>query len=172
MQWEQLFNLTIINDSRLLNAVLIFFIGFMISLWVRGVIHLVLSRIRFNNALERIGWVSLFKKIDVKLDVTSLISFIIQLFFIIVSLMVFTEMMGLVVFSGLVEKIVLYYPNIFISLLIYIGSIYLIDFAQKIVIGTRTFGRITYSRILGKTVDWSIRILAALAICYQLAIVP
>ena len=82
------------------------------------------------------------------------------------------EIMGLTRFSDFLEKVVLYFQNIFISILIFIFSSYLVDFSQKVFIGYLEKEKMAFSRVFGKGTSLAIWILAGLAILYQLKIVP
>jgi len=93
-------------------------------------------------------------------------------FFVIVFLMLSTGILGLTQFSQFLEKVIGYFPNIFISCLIFLVAAFLADFSQKIVVGTLEEEKITYSRFLGRLFRWAIWLFAILAILYQLQITP
>lgn len=172
MIYQNIINSISLNPSSLIAALAVLLAGLLFSLWIRRLTELFFVHIRFDQALERVGWKDFLKRADVGVNYSLLCGVIAQIFFLIISLMIAMEIIGLQVLSGLLEKAVLYYPNIVISVLIFTVSVYLIDISQKIVVGTKTLNKITYSRFLGKSVDYSIRFLAFLAICYQLSIVP
>jgi len=131
-----------------------------------------LERIRLNSVLKRIGLKEGFEKIGISLDAQKFFSEIVQWFFIILFLMVSFEILGLSKFSDFLEKVILYFQNIFISILIFIFASYLIDFSQKVFVGSLEREKITYSRTFGKGFSLSIWVLSTLAILYQLKIVP
>jgi len=170
--WQKIIYSATNNSIVLINSLFVLFIGILVSLWIKKLIILFLNRIRFNSLLDEIELNSFFKQIDINFNIIYFMASLIQTFFIILFLMLSSEIIGLNVFSELLKTIIFYYPNIFISLLIFILAIYAISLSQKIVVGTKVFQKITYSHLLGTTVDWSIRILAGLAILYQLGIIP
>lgn len=167
-----LFDLIGVNGTLFIQVVSLVVLGTAITWWVGRICFKFLKRIHFNNVVNRIGILNSLDKLNSTIDIEKLIRFIIRTFFFVLFSMFLCEALGLSAFSGLLTKIILYYPNIFISVLIFIISVYIIDFTQKIVIGTKTSQKITYSRFLGKIIDWSVRTLAFLAILYQLQIVP
>lgn len=86
--------------------------------------------------------------------------------------MMFFEILGLTKFVEFLEKVILYFQNIFISMLIFIFACYLTDFSQKVFIGYLEKAQITFSKVFGKGTSFLIWLLASLAILYQLKIVP
>jgi len=160
------------TQSPWINALSLFLVGFLLSIWIKGICISFLNKIQFNNALERIGFNEFIYKIDQKIKIEKIIGFLVQFFLILVFLMFSFEILQLHTSFNLLDKIISYYPNILISIIIFIIAIYAIDFSQKIVIGTKTSEKITYSRSFAKIIDLSIRILTILAILYQLQIIP
>ena len=111
-------------------------------------------------------------KIDARLNAPKFFGEIVKWFLIIVFLMASSEILGLTQFSQFLEKVIGYYPNIFIACLIFLVAVFLSDLSQKIVVGTLEKEKITYSRFLGKLIRWGIWVFAIMAILYQLKIIP
>ena len=82
------------------------------------------------------------------------------------------EIIGIPQFSQFLGNVLGFFPNIFIASLIFIVAVFLADFSQKIMIAVLEEEKITYSRLLGRTIRWIIWSLATLAILYQLQIAP
>jgi len=153
-------------------AGLILLFGILVAKFFERISQRFFERIRINSVLKRIGLKDGFEKIGFSLDAQKFFSEIVQWFFIILFLMLSFEILGLSKFADFLEKVILYFQNIFISILIFILSSYLIDFSQKVFIGSLEKEKITYSRIFGKGFSLSVWVLTALAILYQLRIVP
>lgn len=154
------------------GVIVLMTIGTVCAVIMSKFVHFLLIRIKFTGALERIGWNNLLEQLDITLNTSSAIATICAIFFVILFAMMSFEVIGLHLFAGLLEKVVLYYPNIFVSLFLLITAAFAIDISQKLFIGTHTFKSIRYSRFLSHTVDWTIRILVFLAVFYQLGIIP
>jgi len=169
---QNILNLTNTTQTDLIRSIILLLAGILVAFWVKKICLEFLKNIHFDSAISRVGLSGTVKKFEPNIDVGKLIAVIIQLFFITLFAMFFCEAVSLLALSNLLTKIILYYPNIFISVIIFIISIYSIDFIQKIVVGTKTSKEITYSRFLAKIFDWSIRVLTFLAILFQLQIVP
>ena len=130
------------------------------------------ERIRINSVLKRIGLKDSFEKIGISLDAQKFFSEIVQWFFIILFLMLSFEILGLSKFAEFLEKVVFYFQNVFISILIFIFASYLVDFSQKVFIGYLEKEKMVFSKAFGKGTSLAIWVLATLAILYQLKIIP
>ncbi|MDD5569440.1 MAG: hypothetical protein PHG23_03440, partial [Candidatus Pacebacteria bacterium] len=97
---------------------------------------------------------------------------LIEIFFIVLFLILSFDIIGFVEINQLLTAIVNYFPNIFISMIIFIVAVFVSDFSKKIVVVSLEKERITYSGVLGNIVAWIAWILGGLAILYQLNIVP
>lgn len=153
-------------------ASFIFLIGVIISKSMERISVAFLKRIRLNKVLERMGLKETFSRIDIKLDGAKFFGEMVKWFFIILFLMISSEILGLIDLSHFLQNIIVYFPNIFVASLIFVVSVFLADFSQKVVIATLEKERITYSRFLGRSIRWIIWFFALLAILYQLKITP
>jgi len=155
-----------------LGTLLVFIIGWLISKWIGNIVTKFLNKIYFNQAMKGLGWEESLTKFNLKLDAPKFFGVLVRIFFTILFLMVYLEMVGLTQFSQFLEEIIKYSPNIFIACIIFIFTVFLVDFSQKVVIGNLEKEKITYSRFLGRIFRWSVWALTILAILYQLRIVP
>ena len=153
-------------------AALVLLAGILISKWLGALAVAFLDKIRLNQILKRVGLEEVLSKIDVRLNAPKFLGEIVKWFFIIIFLTIALEILGLTQFSQFLEKVIGYFPNIFISALIFVVAAFLADFSQKIVVGTLEEERITYSKFFGRLIRWAIWLFAILAILYQLKIVP
>lgn len=151
---------------------LVFLAGLFASKWLGVISASFLEQIRLNQLLKRLGLEEALSKADIRLNAPQFFGRIVKWFFITFFLMVSLEIVGLSQFSQLLEKVLGYFPNIFVAALIFIVAAFLTDLAQKLVIGNLDKEKLTYSRFLGKALSCAIWILAVLAILYQLEIVP
>ncbi|MFQ6049534.1 MAG: hypothetical protein ACE5J0_00615 [Candidatus Paceibacterales bacterium] len=162
-------NLTEISPS-IFWAGLILLIGIFISKWIGALSVAFLNKIRLNQVLKRMGLEEALLKIDARLNAPKFFGELVKWFFIILFLMASSEILGLVRISQLLKEVIGYFPNIFISALIFVVAAFLTDFSQKIVVGTLEKEKITYSRFLGRLIRWTIWFFAILAILHQLKI--
>jgi len=153
-------------------AGLVLLIGILVAKWLGQISVAFLNKIKLNQLLKRMGLEEALVKIDARLNAPKFFGEIVKWFFVIVFLMLSTGILGLTQFSQFLEKVIGYFPNIFISCLIFLVAAFLADFSQKIAVGTLEKEKITYSRFLGRAIRWAIWLFAILAILYQLQITP
>lgn len=153
-------------------AGVVFLVGLLIAKWIGSLAAAFLDRIKLSQVLKRLGTEDALSKIDSRLNAPKFFGGIVKWFFIVLFMMASSEILGLNQLSQFLERIISYFPNIFISTLIFLVALFLTDFSQKIVIGTLEEEKITYSRFLGRAIRWLIWLFAILAILYQLQITP
>ena len=176
--WEEIYKYLIQLQPLypILGAFLFFLAGWFISQWLGEKAATFLSRIRLSQVLKSMGLEESLSRIDARLNAPKFFGEIVRWFFVILFLAVAAEIIELnsfsPSFSQFLWKVIDYYPNIFISILIFLVAVFLADFSQKIVVGTLDKEKITYSRFSGKIIRWVIWLFAILAILYQLRITP
>lgn len=154
------------------GAILILLLGLFVSRWIGRKVAALLDKTKLNQALKRLGVEEALIKMESKLNAPKFFGEIFKWFFYFVFSWAFFSVLGLQQFSLALERVLVYFPNIFIAAVIFIVAVFLTDFSQKIVVGTLEKEKITYSRVLGKGAALIIWILAILAMLYQLKIVP
>lgn len=142
--------------------------GILVGKWSEILVKKILTKIRFDQVINILGLPKVFPKIDL-LDFFGNLA---KWFFVILFLMLSFEILGLPIFSQFLEKIVNYFPNIFVSCLIFILAVFLSFLSQKLVFIRLDEKKVIYSRFLRRFVFTFIWTIAALAILYQLKIVP
>lgn len=159
-------------SPAILGGILLLLFGFILAGFLKRLAVAFLRRIRLNQVLKRLGLDATLLKIDVSFDAANFFGDIVRWFFIFVFLMASSEVIGLTQFSQFLEKVIEYFPNIFIAFLMFIVAAFIADFSKKIVVGTLEKERIIYSKFLGRLIHWGIWFFALLAILYQLQITP
>ncbi|KPJ73689.1 hypothetical protein AMJ48_00610 [Parcubacteria bacterium DG_74_1] len=179
--WEELYKYLIQTPVSYplcaLGAFLFFLIGWVVSQWLGERAADFLGRIRLNQILKGMGVEESLSKIDTRLNAPRFFGEIVRWFFVLLFLTIAAEVLsarilGLTSLSQFLWRVIDYYPNIFIAILIFLVAVFLADFSQKIVVGTLKKEKITYSRFSGKAIRWTIWLFAILAILYQLKITP
>ncbi len=154
----------------LANFVLLF--GILVAKIFERISLRFLEKIKLDQILKRIGWKEATESIGAEISLQNFISQLVKWFFIFLFLMAFFEILQLEKVSEFFETIVRYYPNIFISVVIFLTVVYLVDFSRKIFVASFDKEKIVYSPLVGKGLSFFIWILTILAILYQLKIVP
>lgn len=152
----------------ILWASLSLLLGILIGKWIEFLVKKILKRIRFDQIINILGLTKIFPKFDL-LDFFGNLA---KWFFVILFLMLSFEILGLLHFSQFLEKVIEYFPNIFIACLIFILAVFLSFLSQKLVLIRLDEKKVIYSRFLRRFVFTFIWTVAILAILYQLKIVP
>jgi len=152
-------------------ALIIIVFGWIISNRIKALSIRFFDKLRLNQILKSLGWESFFDRFDTKMNFSKFFGILIEIYFFSLFLTISLDILNLGTFGRIVSGVIGYYPNIFISMIIFIATVYIADFSKKIVVGSLEKEKITYSNFLGDIISSGTWILAILAILYQLQIV-
>jgi len=155
---------------RVLVAALIVLVGWLVSGGIAQLVTALLNKIRLNQVLKRMGWEEALAKAEIKLRVPQFFGEIVKWIFVIIFLMIASEVLGFTGFTDFLIKILEYIPNIVIASLIFIVAVFLTDFSYRIVLISAEKAKITYSKLLGAGIRWAIWTFSILAILLQLGV--
>lgn len=155
-------------------AIIIFFLGLFISKKLGTIVSKLLEKIKLNSTMKGLNWDDgFFKKHNAKMNAERFFGGVVKIFFLLLTVMICIEILNLDLLNEFLLQIANYYPNIFISSVIFIIAVYIADFSKKIVIAIPdNKNNLKYSNSIGHIVSASVWVLATLAILYQLNIVP
>jgi len=154
----------------LLGAIIVFVIGWFISVGVGKLITEILKRVKFNQIFEKGGWKSALEKAEIKVDPSGFIGAIIKWILVIVFLLAAVEILGLIQFAGFLKSVLAYLPNVIVASLIFVVTVILVDIVEKIVRAAVESIKVGYGAIVSAVIKWSIWVFALLAILHQLGI--
>lgn len=156
---------------ELISALIIIILGLIVANWIKALSIKFFDKLRINYILKSLGWEAFFDRFDAKMNISKFFGVLIEIYVFLLFLVISLDVLNFSTISGLVAQVISYYPNIFISMIIFMVAVYIADFSKKIVVGSLEKERITYSNFLGDIVSSGTWILAILAILYQLQIV-
>ncbi|OHA70785.1 MAG: hypothetical protein A3D64_01835 [Candidatus Wildermuthbacteria bacterium RIFCSPHIGHO2_02_FULL_49_9] len=157
---------------ELIGALVIFVIGWFVSVGVGRLVADILKRIKFNQVFERGNWKQALNRADVKVDPSGFIGAIFKWVFVIVFLRVAVEVLGFSQLTTFIENILAYLPNVLVAALIFVVAVIIADIAEKILRTAVESTQIGYGHMVGVIVRWSIWIFAVIAILTQLGVTP
>lgn len=152
----------------LLAAVIVFVIGWFISIGIGKLVSEVLRKLGFNNIFKKTGWENAFKRADMEVDPAQFIGVITKWIFVIIFLMIASDIIGWSSFSVLLGQIIVWIPNLIVAIVILVVAIVLADILEKIVRATVDRMGVASANFLGSLTKWVIYIVAILAILSQL----
>jgi len=155
---------------QLIGALLIFIIGWFISVWIGKFIAEILKRLKLDKLFEKTKWEQAFEKAEFKLTVSEFIGAIVKWVLIIVFLLAAVEVLGLGQFAGFLKAIVGWLPNVIVAAAIFVVAVIIADFAEKLIKAVVGKMEVAYARLIGSVVKWAIWIFAILAILSQLGV--
>ncbi len=157
---------------KLIGALVIFLIGWIVSVGLGKLIAEILRRAKFNRLFEREGMKSALEKADFKVDAAGFIGAVFKWVLVIVFLMVAVEILGFQQFAAFLSDVLSYLPNVVVAALIFVVAVIIADLLEKVVRAAVESTKVGYGHITGIIVKWSIWIFAILAILFQLRIAP
>ena len=156
----------------LIGAIIVFVIGWFISIGVGELVTEVLKKLRFNRIFERGIWKEALAKAEFKVDAAGFVGAIFKWVLVIVFLMAAVEILGLTEFAGFLKSVLNYLPNVVVAAFIFVVAVILADILEKIVRASVESIKVGYGQIVGVIIRWSIWIFAILAILLQLKVAP
>ena len=154
----------------LIAALIVFIVGWFISVWLGKLVAEILKRLKFDRLFEKTKWEKALEKAEFKIKMSEFIGGIVKWIFVIVFLLVTVEILGLSQFAGFLKAIVSWLPNLVVAAAIFVVAVIVADFAEKLVqviVGKMNVG---YHRFVGGIIKWAIWVFAILAILAQLGV--
>jgi len=154
----------------LVGAIVVFLIGWAISVGIGKLIAEILTRIKFNQLFERAGWKEALERAELKVNASEFVGAIVKWVLVIVFLLAAVEILGFVQFADFLKSILAYLPNVIVAALIFVVTVIVVDIVEKVVRAAVEGVRIGYGHFVSAIIKWSIWIFAVLAILHQLGI--
>lgn len=154
----------------LIGAIIVFVIGWFISIGVGKLITEILKKLKFNQLFEKEGWKTALSRAEIKVDAAAFIGAIIKWVLVIVFLLAAVEILGLNQFAGFLRSVIEYLPNVIVAALIFVVTVILVDIVEKVVRAAVESIKVGYGQMVSAVIKWSIWIFAILAIFYQLGV--
>lgn len=154
----------------LVGAIIVFIIGWFISVGIGKLIAEILTRIKFNQLFEKVGWKQALERAELKVNASEFLGAIVKWVLVIVFMLAAAEILGFVEFAGFLKSILAYLPNVIVAALIFVVTVILVDIVEKVVRAAVEGVKVGYGHLVSAIIKWSIWIFAILAILHQLGI--
>lgn len=103
---------------RVLGALLILLIGWIVARWVRTGVSKLLTAVRFDEVAKRSGIDEALQKGGVNLTLNGVLSGLAYWLIILMTLLAAVDSLGLAVASDVLNRVVLYLPNVLVAVLV------------------------------------------------------
>ena len=150
--------------GQLLLAIIIFVIGYLISVGIGKIIAEILKSVKFNKLFEKEGWRKALQNANVEVNPAEFIGAIFKWAFVLVFLLIAIAPLGLTSFAGFLTQILNYIPSVIVAVLVFVVAIVLSDIVEKVVRVTVERLKVGYGFVAASIAKWAIWIFSALLI--------
>jgi len=157
---------------NLIGALIVFLIGWVVSVAIGRLVIEILKKIKLNRIFEKGNWKTALEKAEIKVDASAFIGAIFKWVMLIVFLLAAVEILGLYQFADFLTGVLGYLPNVIVAALIFVVVVIIADILEKIVRAAVESAKVGYGNLVGAIVKWSLWVFAIMAILYQLKIAP
>ncbi|MDD4875441.1 MAG: hypothetical protein PHI77_03580 [Candidatus Pacebacteria bacterium] len=153
-----------------LVALIIFIIGWLVSLGVGKLVAEILARVGFNKLFDREEWREAMRKAEVTVNAANFVGAIVKWILVIVSLSIAVTILGFSEFNAFLNRVMFWLPNLIVATAIFVVGVVVADMIEKIIkVWVEKMG-INYSGFIGGIAKWAIYIFSGMAILVQLGI--
>src|SRR3989344_7426030 len=154
---------------NLVAAVVVFFVGWAIAIAIGRLVEKVLVVLRVNQAFENVkGLRDAAQRADVSINVPRLLGEIVKWFFILVTLLAATNILGLAEVSQFLRQVLAYVPNVVVAALILVIAVVLANFVYRTVAASVSAAGFGSASAIAAVSKWAILVFALLAALVQL----
>lgn len=154
--------------ARLVLALVVFAIGYLISVGIGKVVAEILKSIKFNKLFDKEGWHNALKRANVDVNPSEFIGAICKWVFVILSLLVAVDILRLTQFGGILTQVLNYLPNVVVASLIFVVAVIISDIIEKVIRVAVEKMKVGFGYIASSIVKWSIWIFTLFLILEQL----
>ena len=155
---------------KLIAALIIFIVGLMIAVAIGKLIRLVVKNLKIDALLEKLGVMAFFEKGEIQFSFAALLSWLVKWFLIVVFLIAAAESLGLSQITEFLNKVVAYFPNVIVAVVILMIGIVLGSFVQNWFKKFLEASKVKTSQFLAGAAKWVIVIFSVFAALNQLQI--
>jgi hypothetical protein len=171
---QELWSGLILFIPRLISALLVIIIGWILGSVIGRIIRGILARLKFDRIFEKGGWQEALEKAEIKVKPSGFIGEIGKWIVFIVFLVSGIKILfaGYGIEFGFLDRFVAWLPNLIVSVVIFIVAAVIADVLGKIIQASVIKSGIGYAKFIGTTTRWAIYVLATLMILRQLGVTP
>ena len=156
---------------NLIAALIVFFVGWAISIAVGRLVEKILVVLRINVAFDSLkGLKQAVERGGLEFNVAKLVGEIFKWFLLIVTLLATTDILGLQEVSQFLTTVLLYIPNVVVAALILVIAVALANFVYRTVQASVDAAGFTSSGVIAAISKWAIIVFALFAALLQLKV--
>jgi hypothetical protein len=155
-----------------LAALIIFIIGWLISIFLGRVANRLIKTIKLDVLLAKLGFKTALAKAKLNLDSAKFFEELVKWFFIVVFLMTAVDILGLDQVALFLKTILLYIPNVIVAAIILLVAAIVARFMQRLVKASANTASLASASAISTIVKWAILIFGFIIALSQLGIAP
>jgi hypothetical protein len=168
----QLWETLIAYLPHLIGAIVVFLIGVIVAMVLRSAVERVVALLRIDDLAKKLELTQQFERVGLRLHIGSLLGWIVKWFFVIIGLIAATDVLGWDQVTDYLAQVVLFVPNVIISVILLLAGIVLGNFVQNVVKSAVEAAQLASAEFLSGIAKWSILIFSFMAALVQLQIAP
>lgn len=157
---------------NLLGAIVVFLLGIIVALVLRGVIVKVVALLRIDELAKKLEIKSQFERAGIHLHIGYLFGWIVKWFFVIIALIAATDILGWKQVTEYLQQVVLFIPNVIIAVIILLAGILLANFVSNVVKSAVEAAQLASASFLSGIAKWAILVFSFMVALVQLQIAP
>jgi len=154
--------------AKLILAIVVFVIGYLISVGIGKIITEILKSVKFNKIFDKEGWSRALQRANIDVDPSEFIGAIVKWVFVIVSLLIAVDILNLAQFGVILTQVLNYLPNVVVAALIFVVAVIISDIIEKVVRIAVERMRVGYGHIASMIIKWAIWVFTIFLILEQL----
>ncbi len=154
--------------ANLLLAIVVFVIGYLISVGIGKLVTEILKSVKFNKLFEKEGWKTALQRARIDVDPSGFIGAIFKWVFVMVSLLIAVDILRLTQFAGFLNNVLDYLPSVIGAALIFVAAVIISDIVEKLVRVTVERMKVGHGYMAASIVKWAIWIFTIFLILDQL----
>ncbi len=146
----------------IVNALLIFLVGWLFARMISWIINRLLSKLNFDKLAQKIEADDFLKNANINLTPTRLVSKFIYWVLMLFVFITVSDMLGWDKVSGEIANLLGYLPNLFFAVVFFIIGVYIASFIRKLIQGaTATIG-LSAGRMIGNVVFYFLMLIVTI----------
>ncbi|OGL66772.1 hypothetical protein A2856_03335 [Candidatus Uhrbacteria bacterium RIFCSPHIGHO2_01_FULL_63_20] len=164
--WDEI----LVSLPNVLAAVVVFVAGLVVAAVLSRIVEKAVELLRLDDLVSRLDLKAALERVGLRLHVGHLLGWIVRWFFVIVSLIAATDILGWEQVTDYLKQVVLYVPNVIIAVIILLAGILLANFVRNVVKSAVEAAQLSSADFLSGIAKWAILVFSFMAALVQLQI--
>lgn len=155
---------------NLLGAILVFFIGWVVSGWAKSLVVKLFGWVHLHRAVEGTVIDTFIQKAELKGKIEDVLGGIVRWILVFIFFIASINILGLPTVASVLNTILAYIPKVISATLILLAGVLLAGVVESVVKGAMGAVDVSTSRLLGKLSSWVVVVFSTLAAISELGI--